>query len=64
LERWLPSVPLKTRARAAQAARGMTPADMERALARACLEAMGEEKALTPTRMIQHLRRHERTEEV
>jgi hypothetical protein len=61
LERWLPAATARTLTQAAQAARGMTPADMEGALARACLEAVGAEQALTPARVIAHLKRHERT---
>ena len=64
LERWLPAVTGKTLTQAVQAANGMTPADMERALTRACLEAVREENALTPERVIGHLRRHERTRSV
>ena len=62
--RWLPGTPRKLLDAAALASRKMTPADLERSLRRACLEAAGSGRALDRRALLRRLWRDERTGKV
>lgn len=61
VSRWLPDAPPKVLDAAAMASRRMTPADLERSLRQACLEAAGSGSPLDQRALLRRLWRDERT---